>query len=150
MAWRVCGKLQRRNCASGRFPMRSGTEIQRAAFAPVWEVKMRLKALIAGTILSGTLACGAGGPALADDTIYIQLPTYRTGPYAGSGIPIANGMADYLTMLNERDGGVNGVKIVFEECETGYDTQKGVECYEQAKAKKSLVFNPYSTGITLA
>jgi branched-chain amino acid transport system substrate-binding protein len=110
---------------------------------------MRLKALIAGTILSGILACGAM-PALAEDTVYVQLSTYRTGPYAGSGIPIANGMADYLTMLNERDGGVNGVKIVIEECETGYDTQKGVECYEQAKAKKSLVFNPYSTGITLA
>lgn len=111
---------------------------------------MKLKALIAGTILSGVLAGGAVLPASAEDTVYVQLPTYRTGPYAGSGIPIANGMADYLTMLNERDGGINGVKIVFDECETGYDTQKGVECYEQAKAKKSLVFNPWSTGITLA
>ena len=37
--------------------------------------------------------------------------TYRTGPFAGSGIPIANGMHDYLTMLNERDGGIGGVKI---------------------------------------
>ena len=75
--------------------------------------------------------------------------TYRTGPYAGSGIPIANGMHDYLTMLNERDGGIGGVKIVFEECETGYDTQKGVECYEAPRRKRSLVYNPYSTGITL-
>jgi branched-chain amino acid transport system substrate-binding protein len=34
---------------------------------------------------------------------------------------------DYLNMLNERDGGINGVKIrMVEECETGYDTQKGV------------------------
>ncbi|MES1154790.1 MAG: ABC transporter substrate-binding protein, partial [Pseudorhodoplanes sp.] len=66
-----------------------------------------------------------------------------------SGIPIANGMADYLQMLNERDGGIGGVKLVIEECETNYDTKKGVECYEQVKAKKPVVINPYSTGITL-
>lgn len=110
---------------------------------------MELKTLIRGTFMGGVLL-GAAMPATAQDSIYVQLSTYRTGAYAGSGIPIANGMADYLTMLNERDGGINGVKVVFDECETGYDTQKGVECYEQAKARKSLVFNPYSTGITLA
>lgn len=95
------------------------------------------------------MAAGVALPAQAEDSVYIQLATYRTGPYAGSGIPIANGMHDYLAMLNERDGGINGVKIEIDECETGYDTQKGVECYEQAKAKGTLVFNPYSTGITL-
>ena len=34
-----------------------------------------------------------------------------------------------------RDGGINGVKIIFEECETGYATDKGVECYERLKGK---------------
>jgi branched-chain amino acid transport system substrate-binding protein len=58
-------------------------------------------------------------------------------------------MHDYLTMLNERDGGINGVKIRISECETGYDTQKGVECYEQVKSEGALVISPYSTGITL-
>ena len=95
------------------------------------------------------LAGGLSTQAAAQDSIYIQLPTYRTGPYAGSGIPIANGMRDYLEMLNARDGGVGGVRIAIEECETGYDTQKGVECYEAAKAKNTVVFNPWSTGITL-
>ena len=47
--------------------------------------------------------------AQAQDTIYVPLLTYRTGPFAGSGIPIANGMHDYLTMLNERVGGIGGV-----------------------------------------
>ena len=108
---------------------------------------MRLKRLIAGTILAGTLA-GAALPAFADE-VFVPLFSYRTGPYAGSGIPIANGMHDYLTMLNERDGGINGVKIRVEECETGYDTQKGVECYEQVKSQGAIVINPYSTGITL-
>ena len=39
-----------------------------------------------------------------------------------------NGMARLPDMLNERDGGIGGVKILVEECETGYDTKKGVEC----------------------
>ena len=87
--------------------------------------------------------------AQAQDTIYVPLFTYRTGPYADSGIPIANGMHDYLTMLNERDGGIGGVKLNVEECETGYDTKKGVECWESIKGKNPTVVNPYSTGITL-
>ena len=66
--------------------------------------------------------------AQAQDTFYVPLFTYRTGPYANSGIPIANGMHDYLNMLNARDGGIGGVKLNVEECETGYDNKKGVEC----------------------
>jgi branched-chain amino acid transport system substrate-binding protein len=87
--------------------------------------------------------------AQADDSIFVPLFTYRTGPFAGSGTPIANGMHDYLTMLNERDGGIGGVKLVVEECETGYDTKKGLECYESVKPKKPVLVNPWSTGITL-
>jgi branched-chain amino acid transport system substrate-binding protein len=91
----------------------------------------------------------AAGPALAADQLYVPLLTYRTGAFAGSGIPIADGMHDYLEMLNQRDGGIGGVKIAIEECETGYDAQKGIECYESTKGKGALVYNPYSTGITL-
>lgn len=109
---------------------------------------MMKKTVIVSGLLA-VLAASAAIPAHAEDSVYVPLFSYRTGPYAGSGIPIANGMNDYLTMLNERDGGINGVKIVIEECETGYDTQKGVECYEQVKAKNPIVINPYSTGITL-
>jgi branched-chain amino acid transport system substrate-binding protein len=88
-------------------------------------------------------------PAAAQDSIYVPLFTYRTGAFAGSGIPIADGMHDYLQMLNERDGGIGGAKLVIEECETGYDTKKGVECYEAVKGKNPVVVNPWSTGITL-
>lgn len=94
----------------------------------------------------------AGGPlltqALAAGEIFIPLLVYRTGPYAPNGIPIANGASDYFTLVNERDGGVNGVKITFEECEDQYDTKQGVECYERLKSKNPVVVNPYSTGIT--
>src|SRR6059036_611565 len=80
--------------------------------------------------------------------MFIPLLVYRTGPYAPSGIPIANGFVDYFNLVNERDGGINGVKLVWEECETQYDTKQGVECYERLKAKNPVLVNPYSTGIT--
>ena len=94
----------------------------------------------------------AVGPAVttarAAGEMFIPLLVYRTGPYAPSGIPIANGASDYFNLVNERDGGINGVKIVFEECETQYDTKQGVECYERLKGKSPVLVNPYSTGIT--
>src|SRR5258708_38869315 len=82
--------------------------------------------------------------------MFVPSTVYRTGAYAPSGIPFANGLWDYLTMINERDGGVNGVRLVWEECETQYDTKQGVECYERLKGKNggAMVFNPLSTAIT--
>ena len=88
----------------------------------------------------------AAGPALAD-LVFPSL-SYRTGPYAAGGIPFADGYADYFTLLNERDGGIGGVKANVIECETGYNTEKGVECYEATKGEGSLVYQPLSTGIT--
>jgi branched-chain amino acid transport system substrate-binding protein len=58
-----------------------------------------------------------------------------------------------LFRSNARDGGINGVKITFEECETGYATDRGVECYERLKGKGptgAAYFSPLSTGITFA
>ncbi|HLN09478.1 MAG TPA: ABC transporter substrate-binding protein [Xanthobacteraceae bacterium] len=110
---------------------------------------MRKANLVLTAVLVAAGAAGAVTAAGAADGIYVPLLSYRTGPYAGSGIPIANGISDYLTMLNERDGGIGGVHLIIEECETGYDTKKGVECYEQIKSKGPVVVNPYSTGITL-
>ncbi|MEH0070367.1 ABC transporter substrate-binding protein [Pannonibacter sp. Pt2-lr] len=111
---------------------------------------MNFKAIALSTVLAlGVAAPFAAQPAAAADGNYIPLLTYRTGAFAGSGIHIANGMYDYLQMLNERDGGIGGVKIILEECETGYDPQKGMECYEATKGKGALMYNPYSTGTTL-
>ena len=111
---------------------------------------MTARKLVAALACAGLLGASAlVSQAQAQDSIYIPLLTYRTGPYANSGIPIANGMHDYLAMLNERDGGIGGAKLTIEECETGYDTKKGVECYESVKGKSPAVINPWSTGITL-
>jgi branched-chain amino acid transport system substrate-binding protein len=110
---------------------------------------MRIRSLALTVALAAGSMAGAAGGASAQESIYVPLLTYRTGPFANSGIPIANGLNDYLQMLNERDGGIGGVKLAIEECEFGYDTKKGLECYETVKAKKPVVSNPYSTGLTL-
>lgn len=110
---------------------------------------MNLKKL--AVCLSAVTLLGASSAVVqAEDTMFLPSLTYRTGPFAGGGTPFADGYADYFTMLNERDGGINGVKIVVEECETAYNTQKGVECYEATKGKGALAYSPLSTGITLA
>ena len=103
---------------------------------------------IAGA-LAFPAALGAAAPMHAEESIYIPLFTFRSGPFAPMGVAIANGMHDYLTLLNERDGGIGGVKLNVEECEAGYDTKKGIECYEAVKAKKPVIVTPSSTGITL-
>lgn len=106
--------------------------------------------LLAFRLIVLGLLLGAGVlNAAAEERHYIPLLTYRTGAFAGSGIPSANGFHDYLTMLNQRDGGIGGIKVVIEECETGYKAQRGLECYEATKGKGPLVYNPFSTGITL-
>jgi branched-chain amino acid transport system substrate-binding protein len=97
-----------------------------------------------------TLALGAfmaAGPMLANELVLPSL-SYRTGPYAVGGIPLADGYADYFTMVNARDGGIGGVPVNVVECETAYNTEKGVECYESTKGMGALVYQPFSTGIT--
>ncbi len=104
--------------------------------------KTILAALLSVPLLSG----GAGAYELVMPTL-----DYRTGPYAPNGIPFANGYGDYLNMLNERDGGINGARISLVPCETGYNTKRGVECYENTKNEGqsgALVYQPLSTGIT--
>lgn len=110
---------------------------------------MKLKSMLLGSALAAMLTVPTVLATASAAELYVPLLTYRTGPFAGSGIPIANGMRDYLTMLNERDGGIGGVRIAIEECETGYTAEKGVECYEGTKGKGALIYNPYSTAITL-
>jgi branched-chain amino acid transport system substrate-binding protein len=73
--------------------------------------------------------------AIAQNEQFVPGLVYRTGAYAPNGVPFANGRADYFALLNARDGGINGVKMVYEECETGYATDRGVECYERLKGK---------------
>jgi branched-chain amino acid transport system substrate-binding protein len=91
-------------------------------------------------------------PAAAKGEQFFPVLVYRTGAYAPNGVPWANGFVDYLKLINAQ-GGINGVKITWEECETGYATDRGVECYDRLKGKGptgASAFHPLSTGITFA
>jgi branched-chain amino acid transport system substrate-binding protein len=110
-----------------------------------------MKRMLKTTLLCAGLAAGAAlaPAAMAQEVLKLPNLSYRTGPFASTGTPHMNGQIDYMSMLNERDGGINGVRVSFDECETGYNTEKGVECYEKMKAEGALVTQPWSTGITL-
>ena len=111
---------------------------------------MKLKSLALAVAAASALV-GAVAPAQAQaNEQFFPLLVYRTGPYAPNGTPWANGKQDYIKLVNAQ-GGINGVKIAYEECETGYATDKGVECYERLKSRPGVtVFDPQATGITFA
>jgi branched-chain amino acid transport system substrate-binding protein len=85
-----------------------------------------LVAAVLGGLVSVTSVAGAQ---------FLAILGAREGAQRFSQIPVANGFIDYMTLLNERDGGINGVPLVWEECETVYDVARGVECYERLKTK---------------
>ena len=101
-------------------------------------------ALIAAFAVSATTAVVA-----QSKEQFVPVLSYRTGPYAPNGTPWANGFVDYLKLVNVK-GGINGVKISYEECETGYDTARSVECYERLKSKNPSFVQTLSTGATFA
>ena len=114
---------------------------------------MRTAALLAGVVLMGSVVVGGGaGPVHADEQ-FIPVPSYRVGPYAAGGKGIFGGMIDYFNLVNRRDGGINGVKLSWDECEFEYRTPRAVACYERLKTrgeKGASLFQFVSTGATYA
>ena len=101
---------------------------------------MIVSAVAATTALTGALA--------AAQEQFIPILSYRVGLYAAGGSGFFGGAIDYFNLVNA-NGGINGVKIAWEECETEYNATRGVECYERLKKKgggASLV-EPLGTGI---
>ncbi|WP_053156975.1 ABC transporter substrate-binding protein [Pseudomonas sp. Pf153] len=89
----------------------------------------------------------------ADNEQYFPLQSYRVGPYAAGGTGFFGGFIDYLKYVNA-NGGVNGIKLTWSECETEYVVEKGVECYERLKkglnGAPAAATNPLSVGIAYA
>ncbi len=111
---------------------------------------LKLKTLTLAVAAVAALAGTAGTAFAQAKEQFFPLLVYRTGPYAPNGTPWANGKQDYIKLVNAQ-GGINGVKIAYEECETGYATDKGVECYERLKGRPGVaLFDPQATGITFA
>jgi branched-chain amino acid transport system substrate-binding protein len=116
--------------------------------------------LVRFTMLAGlaaALACGVTPPpakaqAAAPQTQYFPLQSYRVGPYAAGGSGFFGGFIDYMNLVNLRDGGINGVRLTWSECETQYVVERGVECYQRLKnhVPSPSAWNPLSVGIAYA
>src|ERR1700740_2643583 len=98
--------------------------------------------------LVGMALVAAASGAEAQTEQFIPVLSYRVGPYAAGGSGYYGGAIDYWTLVN-LNGGINGVKLTWEECETEYNASKGVECYERLKKKNggATTVEPLSTGI---
>jgi branched-chain amino acid transport system substrate-binding protein len=106
--------------------------------------------VLAGVL--GAMLAAAPAPVQADEQ-YFPLQSYRVGPYAADGTGFFGGFIDYMNLINTRDGGVNGVKLTWTECETEYAVERGVECYERMKTQGKpgpAAWNPLSVGIAYA
>src|SRR5579885_2243351 len=118
-------------------------------------IATRVKTLGIAAAVSLTVlgAVGATEAARADEQ-YFPLQSYRVGPYAAGGTGFFGGFIDYMNLVNLRDGGVNGVKLTWSECETEYVVERGVECYERLKkglnGAPAAATNPLSVGIAYA
>ncbi len=108
-------------------------------------MKFLKKAVLAAALASATAAASFATYAQEQ---FIPIMSYRVGPYAAGGSGFFGGAIDYMNYLN-MNGGINGVKLVWEECETEYNASRGVECYERLKTKSggAALAEPLSTGI---
>jgi branched-chain amino acid transport system substrate-binding protein len=111
---------------------------------------MKKKLLI--LLVAFTSMLGASTSVLAADTMYVPIPSYRVGPYAAGGTGYFGGILDYYNLVNDHRGGVNGVQLIWSECETEYSVERGVECYKRLKDREggAVFFDPLSVGISTA
>lgn len=94
----------------------------------------RILTLAAAALLAATAAEAIETrPGPDSDKQFFPIASYRVGPYAASGASIWAGRIDYYRYINEVEGGINGVPIVWQECETEWTAEKGIECYERFK-----------------
>jgi branched-chain amino acid transport system substrate-binding protein len=92
-----------------------------------------LKRSIAAAVIAASVGGLVAEAQAAANEQFIPLATYRVGPYASSGTLWWAGLIDYLRYVNEVEGGVDGVKLQWKECETEWSTDRIVECYERYK-----------------
>ena len=100
---------------------------------------------------AAVVALAAQAPAQSEEDMqFFPVNAYWTGPYAAGGSAFGGGLIDYMKMLNARDGGINGIRLFWEKCETQYQNDRIVECYERLKNRGAgmALFHPMSTGGT--
>jgi branched-chain amino acid transport system substrate-binding protein len=110
---------------------------------------IKMKKTLAVLLGASALLAASAVQAQANEQ-FVSLLSYRVGPYGNNGISVFGAWIDYMKLVNAK-GGVNGVKLTWEECETEYNNARGVECYERLKSKsptKGSMIHPVSTGIS--
>ncbi|MDZ4843466.1 MAG: ABC transporter substrate-binding protein [Hyphomicrobium aestuarii] len=106
----------------------------------------KMKRLIGPIVACAALASAATASYAAEQ--YFGIPSSRVGPYAAMGTGYYGGIIDYINYVNMKEGGVNGVKLTYEECETEYNAARTVECYQRLLQKgdqKMVVFDVLGT-----
>ncbi|MEM6760296.1 MAG: ABC transporter substrate-binding protein [Pseudomonadota bacterium] len=108
----------------------------------------RLRTNLAAAVASVTaLAVVAPEAAIAQETQYFPVASSRVGPYSAMGTGYYGAQIDYMNYVN-MNGGVNGVMLTWQECETEYNAVKTVECYQRLLEKdgqRIVVFDTLGT-----
>lgn len=106
---------------------------------------LRGAAIGAAALVAATAATPS--PATAAEQ-YFAIPSIRVGPFSAMGTGYYGGIIDYLTYVN-MTGGVNGVMLTWQECETEYNAARTVECYQRLltgpNGQRTVVFDTLGT-----
>ncbi len=106
-----------------------------------------------GVVAAASSTATGDAPQATVQEQFIPVTGYRVGHYGAGGQALFGAMVDYFSLINERDGGIGGVRLSWEECETEYRTPQAVACYEKLKKrgpKGAALFQFVSTGATYA
>ena len=104
-----------------------------------------LPGIFAAAVMAALLVSAGAAPAAEEQ--YFGVPSSRVGPYSAMGTGYYGGIIDYMNYVN-MTGGVNGVQLTWEECETEYNAARTVECYQRLLHKgdqKMVVFDTLGT-----
>jgi branched-chain amino acid transport system substrate-binding protein len=108
-------------------------------------IRNRLAAVAAVATLGSTLSMTE--TVRAQETQYFPIASSRVGPYSAMGTGYYGAQIDYMNYVN-MTGGVNGVMLTWQECETEYNAVKTVECYQrllEKDGKRIVVFDTLGT-----
>ncbi|MEM7210063.1 MAG: ABC transporter substrate-binding protein [Pseudomonadota bacterium] len=108
-------------------------------------VRHMLSTFAVATTLIASLS--ATQTAVAEETQYFPVASSRVGPYSAMGTGYYGAQIDYMNYVN-MNGGVNGVMLDWQECETEYNAVKTVECYQRLFEKdgqRIVVFDTLGT-----
>ena len=114
-------------------------------------IKINMRKLASTTVVGLCLTLGLPQAAYSDshsaETQYFPVASSRVGPYSAMGTGYYGAQIDYMNYIN-MTGGVNGVMLTWEECETEYNAAKTVECYQRLMTKdgqKIVAFDTLGT-----